>query len=232
MGYTQLQLFINRSQEINLLEDCIKRYAHPGYPLAILEAGCGRRWPLNLGELHYTLTGVDINEDALEIRKNKSKDLDEVVLGDLRYVELEKEKYDVIFCSFVLEHVENAERVLENFCRWLKPGGLLILRIPDRDSVRGLITRITPFQFHVFYYKLVGIKNAGQPGHGPFPTPFNKVVSRKGIHQYCQKHDLIVKEEYGDGYYLNKRGIITFLERCFIRTIGVLSLGRISSESQ
>ena len=100
------------------------------------------------------LTGVDLNEDALHLRKCHSRDLQEAILGDLRTVSLEANKYDVIYNSFVLEHVQDAERVLDNFHRWLSPGGILILRIPDRQSVYGLLSRVTPFWFHVFYKRV------------------------------------------------------------------------------
>jgi len=119
--------------------------------MQILEAGCWQLWPLNLGGIQYTLTGADINKNALEIRKTKTKDLDEIILVDLRYIDLKKNEYDVIYNSFVLEHIQNAEQILNNFSKWLNPGGLLILRIPDRDSVYGFTSRITPFWFHIFF---------------------------------------------------------------------------------
>ena len=53
--------------------------------------------------------------------------------------------YDVIYYSYVLEHVEGAERVLKNFVRWMKRGGIIILRFPKRDSARGILTLVTPF---------------------------------------------------------------------------------------
>src|SRR5690606_33965359 len=132
---------------------------------SILEAGCGNSWQLKLPGVKYVLTGVDLNEDALRIRKCERKDLDGVIHGDLRTVALDADQYDVIYNSFVLEHVQQAEHVLSNFCRWLKPGGILILRIPDPKSVYGFLSRLTPFWFHVFYKRFIaGIKTAGKPG--------------------------------------------------------------------
>ncbi|MGH9955766.1 MAG: methyltransferase domain-containing protein, partial [Pyrinomonadaceae bacterium] len=79
----------------------------------------------------------------------------------------------VIYNSFVLEHIEDASQVLQNSTRWLKPGGIVVLKIPDPDSVCGFITRVTPHWFHVFYYRyLLGARNAGKPGYAPYTIDY------------------------------------------------------------
>lgn len=127
-----------------IVADRIRRYAHGKGQIEILEAGCGRRWPYRLHDVRYVLTGVDVNEDALRIWQEEKKDLDHVILGDLRTVRLEEHHFDIVYSAFVLEHIAEAELVFANFLRWLKPGGLMILKFPDRDSVYGFVTRITP----------------------------------------------------------------------------------------
>jgi SAM-dependent methyltransferase len=180
----------------------IKDLARDDRPLEILEAGCGRRWGLELEGVDFRLTGVDNNQDALDFRKGQG-DLNVAILGDLNQVDLEKNRYDVIYSSNVLEHVDGAEKVLENFITWLKPGGILALIFPNRDSVKGFLTRTTPFRFHVFYKRYIqGWKDAGTPGSDPFPTFFDKVVSRKGMRQFCERHGLsILGEYYSDQKY-------------------------------
>jgi len=147
----KVKLIENRDEEKKLLAKCIRQMARSGYPLNILEAGCGRQWPLDQHGVLFTLTGVDINEDALEYRK--ANDLHKAIVGDLRTINIEECEYDVIYSSFVFEHIDGAEHVLNNFMRWLKPGGILIIKVPDRNSVHGFITRVTPFWFHIFYKK-------------------------------------------------------------------------------
>ena len=133
----KLKLIESYKDERHILENYIKHKARSGRTMNILEAGCGRRWAFDLNGFQYTLTGVDFNEHALKIRKDLQKDLHEAIFGDLCTINLEECKYDVIYSSFVLEHIDGAERVLNNFLRWLKPGGILILKIPGRDSVYG-----------------------------------------------------------------------------------------------
>jgi SAM-dependent methyltransferase len=196
-------------------------------PLQILEAGCGRRWPLRLDGVRYTLTGVDLDEPGLEARKHQERDLDEAILGDLRTVELEGDRFDAIYSSYVLEHIDGAERVLDNFVRWLKDGGLILLMIPDRDSVWGFVTRITPFWFHVAFKRYAQRDpNAGKPGYAPFPTHHDRVVSRRGIREYCRTHGLTVKHEHARVFEPKRARLLI---RAATKLIGWLSLGRLES---
>jgi len=212
-----------------LIERYIKQKSIPGSPLSILEAGCGQTWWLNLDPVPYVLCGVDIDRKALEIRKYQKGDLHETVEGDLRTVELGDRQFDVIFCSFVLEHVDEADLVLKNFVRWLKPGGLLIVRVPDRDSVRGFITRMTPHWFHVLFYKLVlGREKAGQPGYGPYATFFHPWVSRRGMYRYCEAFGFSVKEEHGE-HESDGEGLMGAMIGLVTKVGATLSLGKLTA---
>jgi SAM-dependent methyltransferase len=225
----QLRELETWQQTYELMERYIQSRAINAEPVQILEAGCGQKWELDLDNV--VLTGVDLDATALDIRKNVQKDLHEAIQGDLCSIELPAERFDVIYNSFVLEHVEDAARVLQNFARWLKPGGVVVLRIPDPDSVRGFITRITPHWFHVFYYRyLLGSRDAGKPGHAPYTTYYHPVVSRRGIREFCEKHSFLVREECGDGgYHSFGRGAVAFITTVFARVLAILSFGKLTS---
>lgn len=174
---------------IALLEDRLN--ARPG-PLRILEAGCGRKWPLELS-VPYTLTGLDLDAEALAARE----DLDEARVGDLRTAEFPARSFDVIYSAFVLEHVPGAQQVLERLVRWLAPGGMLIIQVPERDSAYGFLTRVTPMWAHVLVYRyLLGYDWAGTTGHGPYPTYHDKVVSERGLGEFCRAGGLAAPELY------------------------------------
>lgn len=213
------------SDLLELQKGHIRRRAGERRPLRILEAGCGKRWRLKLDDVQYRLVGLDISQDALELRKSQFDDLDEAIVGDLRTAGLREGEFDIVYSCYVLEHIEGAELVLDNFFRWLKPGGLLILTIPDRDSARGFATRITPHLAHILFYRYIkGWKNAGKSGHGPFPTVFDKIVSRRGIREYCEAHDAVILDEYGID---SSTG--TGFERWTIKALSVLSFGMLES---
>ena len=95
MKLSKLELLKSQKQECELFERYIKKKASSGFQLNILEAGCGRFWPLDMSGIQYTLTGVDSNINAIEIRQTQQKDFDEIIIGDLRYINLEENKYDI-----------------------------------------------------------------------------------------------------------------------------------------
>jgi SAM-dependent methyltransferase len=202
----------NHKAAMNTITKHIMQKASVSGALNILEAGCGTKWRLNLQEVQYTLTGVDLDKNALDIRKNKQKDIDIAILADLRTVSL-----------------AGAEDVLRNFVRWLKPGGIMILMFPNGDSAYAFVTRMSPFRVHVFYKKyLQGIKNAGQPGHDPYPVSFDKVVSRNGIYGFCETCGLVVKAEYRMDGRPMKSQIIWFLTRILMWGLYLISFKRLS----
>jgi ubiquinone/menaquinone biosynthesis C-methylase UbiE len=225
----KLRLLENFDQEKILLKECIFEKGLETGILEILEAGCGRYWPFNQCGIRCRLTGVDIDKNSLEIRKSKFDDLDEIIVGDLRNIEIKGKKYDLIYCSFVLEHIDNAHKVLQNFSDWLKQGGIIILKIPDRNSVYGFFTRVTPHWFHIFYRKYVeGFYNAGKLGYGPYPVFYDLILSRNGIHQFCKDYKFEIKEEYGQANYLLKRNFLSIILKSFSICISVLSFGKLS----
>jgi SAM-dependent methyltransferase len=192
--------------------------ALPG-PLRILEAGCGRKWTISLS-VPYRLTGLDLDPDALAARK----DLDQALVGDLRTAEFPPHSFDVIYNAFVLEHVRGARQVLERFLRWLAPGGMLILKVPDRDSAYGFLTRLTPFWVHVMIYRHVfGIRLAGTPGHGPYRTYYDPVVSERGLREFCDRNGLPAPELYRMCSYVDHR-----LVRVAAFLTSTLSAGRLA----
>jgi len=222
-----MKLFDSYGDELRAIEDCILGQAQSGEKLRILEAGCGREWYFKLNGTDYELTGLDVDAEALRARREILRDLDNAILGDLRTAELAPASFDIIYNAFVLEHVRGAETVLQNFVRWLKPGGLLIVRFPDRDSVHGLLARLTPHWAHILYYKHAWrMKEAGKPGFPPYPTVYDVEVSLRGFRDYCAKHKLEIEEEFGVGTYRRGFGWIARITPFIARTISLLTFYR------
>ena len=172
------------------------------------------------------LTGVDLDKAALEIRKNVLNDLHEIIEGDLRTVAFDDARFDVIYNAYVLEHIDGAEFVLKRFVDWLKPGGSLILHIPDPNSVQGFVTRISPHWFHVFYYRFIlGKTSAGKPGYAPYRTYYDHVVSRSGIRKFCQENKLAIISEVGNAYWKPGRGILKPAIVLFTKFVSIMSFG-------
>jgi SAM-dependent methyltransferase len=218
--------------DLDAFESHIRTYAH-GHPgtLRILEAGCGRRWYLDLVGIDFHLAGVDLNSDSMRIRTDQFGDLDEAIVGDLREISLLPDFYDVIYCSFVLEHVAGAEQVLDRLLSALKPDGILLLRIPDGDSVYGFLARHSPHWLHVQYKRRIQRNRlAGTPGRGPFPTVYDQVVSWRGMTAYCARHGMEIVDAYSSNFYLDHfRGFAAIVDHG-LRWAARVSGGRLTAD--
>jgi SAM-dependent methyltransferase len=199
-------------------------------PIRILEAGCGQRWPIHVAGRPIHLTGIDTDAEAMRIRKESQGDLDVGIVADLRTVDLPADSFDIVYCSFVLEHVDGAENVLDRLVHATRPGGRLIIRVPDGKSVYGWFVRRSPHRVHVWWKRYVeGFENAGKPGHAPYPTVYDKVVSREGLVDYAARNNLAVVDIYGSNSYLRVFRRARRIAEMGIRVTAWLSRGRLAA---
>lgn len=154
--------------------------------IELLDAGCGSATYLSFSPRTY-MTGIDISRKQLD----QNDKLDRKILGDIQHIALPTEQYDVIICWNVLEHIQNPTLALENFYKAIKPGGLVIISIPNLYSLKGLITKFTPHWFHVFVYRYIyGIKNAGKEDVSPFKTYLRKSMSPGALKNFARNKNL------------------------------------------
>lgn len=201
-----------------------------GGPVRILDAGCGRMWTWNLDGIQMHLTGVDVDADALRLRVQQQGDLDEAIVGDLLTVPLPDAAYDIVHSAFVLEHVHGAEGALDRMVAALRPGGLMVLKIPDGRSMYGFLARRTPHRLHVLYKRKIRRKPlAGTPGHGPYPVVYDAVISGTGILAWARKHELEVLTVVGDNGHLRFFGGLAPVVDIGLRGAAVLSFGHLTA---
>lgn len=115
--------------------------------IKLLEAGCGSATHIKFNARVYAV-GVDISDE--ELAKNSA--VQEKIVGDIQSCSLPEQEFDVVICWMVLEHVPNPREALRNLIRAVKPEGLLILGFPNLLSIKGAITKLTPFWFHELFY--------------------------------------------------------------------------------
>src|SRR3989344_35359 len=92
------------------------------------------------------VTGLDINKVFLEANK-KINPLANFVLGDAATIDL-KEKFDLIFASDIIEHIDNTQAFLKNMNKHLKVGGLLFLNTQNSFSLNYLMEGLLYFWLH------------------------------------------------------------------------------------
>lgn len=111
--------------------------AIPGFcnkNMDLLEIGCGNGATLLLmaPEMRSCL-GVDVFDHTAEFEKVKKEQgitNAEVILKDIENEDLEG-KFDRLICFEVIEHF-NDDRSVERFKRWLKPGAICAISVPNK----------------------------------------------------------------------------------------------------
>lgn len=108
--------------------------------LKILDAGCGPGAMLPTLSTYGDVIGVDLSDDALKFAEKRGN----VQKGDISNLNFKDETFDVVVCMDVLYHmwVKDELNVLKEFNRVLKKGGILLVREPAYDWLRGNQDRV------------------------------------------------------------------------------------------
>lgn len=114
------------------------RFFHPFLKHGhILDIGSGRGYFLLACKEHgYQAEGFDVSEDAAEYVRNTLKI--PVATGAIEGAPFKEKSFDLITIWHALEHVENPRSYFENAHRWLRPGGLLVVDVPNYLSTDAL----------------------------------------------------------------------------------------------
>lgn len=114
----------------------------------ICDVGCGtgRLLELIAGRFDPSgITGVEMSTQARSIARRKCPGA-EIIDGDITAGPLGKSDFDTVFCLEVIEHIVEAEAALASLGSMIKPGGKLIITVPDgrHDNFGGHINFWSP----------------------------------------------------------------------------------------
>ena len=183
-------------------EEALERLLRERPPQRVLDAGCGfdsslAGFPIPPEFARAHFVGIDISEHQV----NRNNRLDEALVGDIANYPFLAESFDVIVCWDVLEHIRNPMQALRNLTRALAPGGLLVLGLPNVASLKGLVTKFTPFRFHIWVYEhYLGLDATEDSDRRPFPTYLRFSLRRDSLLRFAAANHLHVEHEalYGE----------------------------------
>src|SRR3984957_13381860 len=169
----------------------VRDYAHQciGRPVNLLQAGC----LTSLDELGlHKLRDGGFDVDVVTVDAGRSRPIDcdlagGVIVGDLRTIPLPPRSFDIVPCSMLLDRIRHVPLVLDRFSAALRPGGLLLLRIRDRDCAAGFLDRIAPQWIRRALWARL---SPGQPG--PYRAVYEPAGSDRGIRAYTQLRGLVI----------------------------------------
>ena len=168
----------------------VAQYTHDMDAVRVLEAGCGSApSPIGLEQRAYYV-GLDISE--LQLARNSWAH--EKILGDVQSLELPGDRFDVVACWDLLEHLPAPERAMDNLVRATRPGGLIVIKVPNPMSLKGLVTKLTPYWAHVWVYRqILGYPDGGRDDLGPFRTHLRTALAPSRLREFAREKGLEVE---------------------------------------
>lgn len=147
----------------------------------ILDLGCGGGLLAEaMAQQNALVTGLDISESAIDIADNHRQlsglEIDYVINSAEQYAVQNTDKFDIITCMELLEHVPDISSLIGACSDMLKPGGDLFLATINR-SVKSYMTAIVAAEY---FLKLLPI---GTHDYSKFikPSELNKCLQQ---HQF------------------------------------------------
>jgi len=150
------------SWDDQLFREKILTKIHPDFTILDLGAGAGIISYMNFKGYGKKICGID-----LDPRVESNPFLDEGKVADANKIPYPDESFDLIFSDNVMEHLDQPVLIFKEVKRVLKPGGLFLIKTPNKYHYVPTISRITPHSFHQFVNKL-----RGRDEEDTFPTHY------------------------------------------------------------
>lgn len=104
-----------------------------GRDAKILDVGCGYAAFLSALKLagHSDIHGLEFNQRAVEIGLSKGMSVSGEAIAD--HAQRNSERYDLVTCFQVLEHISNPRSFLESIVAVTKKGGKIVIAVPNNE---------------------------------------------------------------------------------------------------
>lgn len=152
----------------------------------VLEAGCGSMSRVRLPTGAH-LTGIDIAQRQLD----NNQSLNVKILGDVQAHSWPPNSFDLIVSWDVIEHLNDPVKALDRLAESLKPDGGIVLAFPNIWSLKGIVTKFTPFWFHVMFYRHVIGDKRSVDKWDQFPTYLRSRIAPGSIRKWAKSNGLI-----------------------------------------
>ena len=154
----------------------------------VLDIGCSTGiLTRHYAEFFGHVVGVDIDDGAVEwAQKNRAADNIDYRVGDSMELPFSAAEFDVVTCTHIYEHVPDAQRMLDEIFRVLKPGGVCYfaaenrIRLWDGHYDLPLLT-VLPKTLGDWYVRLMG------KGEGRYETH----ATLRGLRRMARRFEIV-----------------------------------------
>jgi 2-polyprenyl-3-methyl-5-hydroxy-6-metoxy-1,4-benzoquinol methylase len=105
----------------------------------ILDSGCGNGLFSEPLVRQNTVLGLDISHEMLKIARTNGLDVTRGSIFDLPY---RRESFDIVISAGVLQHIDNAQHVINESARVTKHGGMIVFKTLNSESIARKIYRL------------------------------------------------------------------------------------------
>ena len=117
--------------------DIVRRFRTSG---ALLDAGCGAGFFVReASEAGFDARGVEFSPDAVEFGRKYSGV--RITEGEILHADFPERSFDIVTLWQVMEHLPNPVEILAGIRKLMKPGGILIVAVPNFDSLQAKVFR-------------------------------------------------------------------------------------------
>lgn len=144
LKHTDYHLFPGGRKRLRVIvKHCQQRSRQLGRRLSVLDVGCGNgsnSFPI--ASLDHHLLGIDISPESIAFAESRNSFPNaRFKVHNLAEQPL-SEKFDFIICSEVLEHLSDPGPLIRAMSEALKPGGLVIITVPNGYGPREVLGRL------------------------------------------------------------------------------------------
>ncbi len=148
-------------------------------------------------------------------------------------VEFPEASFDVITMWHVFEHIARPKELLGLVSRWLKPGGVLLIAVPNAASLQHRVMHVEDIPRHLFAYSAKSIgRMLSEAGFGTISFDYSDAVHEQnmsGLVSLVLQRDLLGRPEIEllENFYSNPskfEGLLwKLVDRPVTRALGLLA---------
>ena len=132
-----------------IIEHTIKRIDDP-FPkddIKFLDAGCGTGITASIIGKIYPITCLDKSNDMLQVAKTRQSNGMKLLEGDIKDRSMfEANTFShILSLYFTIYYFQNIDHIFENFSKWVKPNGFVVIHLVDKKAFDPVANPASPF---------------------------------------------------------------------------------------